>query len=87
MNFYTIGDKVICIDDQDFNPDIRGLFDEDVQKGHVYVVSGIRIDPDGFACIDLLGMIPKPMDDGTIPGYRPDRFAKLGRSTERKSSA
>ncbi len=79
MNHYGAGDKVICVDDTDFNEGIIHLFSETVRYGWVYVIERVRINtgecntPSGLiattvAVVDLRGITVDFMDNGALLG-------------------
>lgn len=78
---YTVGDKVMCIDDNNLAEHLSPLFSELIIKGWVYVVESIRVVCYGDTVqpvIDLRGITADLTEWGTKPGWTPDRFRPLG---------
>jgi len=80
---YSVGDKVVCIDDQ-FPLGIEKLYDQLPVKDKVYVVRDIRLGvaldcKNGAASVLLVGLVnPKAESRAALErGFNSDRFIKL----------
>src|SRR5277367_5951943 len=82
MSDFSIGDKVVCVDDK-FPPDISNLYDALPVKDSTYVVRdirlGINLTLEGDVSVLLVGLV-NPKADSTANlerGFRADRFRPL----------
>jgi hypothetical protein len=80
---YSVGDKVVCIDDQ-FPLGIEKLYDQLPVKDKVYVVRDIRLGvaldcKNGAASVLLVGLVnPRAESKAALErGFNSDRFVKL----------
>jgi len=79
---YSIGDKVVCVNDK-FPPDISKLYDALPVKDSVYVVRdirlGINLTLEGDVSVLLIGLVnPKADSKSQLErGFRADRFRPL----------
>ena len=82
MTNFSIGDKVVCVDDK-FPPDISKLYDALPVKDSTYVVRdirlGINLTMEGDVSVLLIGLVnPKADSKANLErGFRADRFRPL----------
>ena len=82
MTNFSIGDKVVCVDDK-FPPDISKLYDALPVKDSTYVVRdirlGINLTLEGDVSVLLIGLVnPKADSKANLErGFRADRFRPL----------
>jgi hypothetical protein len=82
MSNFSIGDKVVCVDDK-FPPDISKLYDALPVKDTTYVVRdirlGINLTLEGDVSVLLIGLVNPKADSkaGLERGFRADRFRPL----------
>ena len=82
MTNFSIGDKVVCVDDK-FPPDISKLYDALPVKDSTYVVRdirlGINLTMEGDVSVLLIGLLnPKADSKANLErGFRADRFRPL----------
>jgi hypothetical protein len=82
MSNFSIGDKVVCVDDK-FPPDISKLYDALPVKDSTYVVRdirlGINLTMEGDVSVLLIGLVNPKADSkaGLERGFRADRFRPL----------
>ena len=82
MSNFSIGDKVVCVDDK-FPPDISKLYDALPVKDTTYVVRdirlGINLTMEGDVSVLLIGLVnPKADSKANLErGFRADRFRPL----------
>jgi hypothetical protein len=82
MSNFSIGDKVVCVDDK-FPPDISKLYDALPVKDSTYVVRdirlGINLTMEGDVSVLLIGLVnPKADSKANLErGFRADRFRPL----------
>lgn len=82
MNNFSIGAKVVCVNDE-FPPDISKLYDALPVKDNTYVVRDIRLGinliMEGDVSVLLVGLInPKADSKANLErGFRADRFRPL----------
>jgi hypothetical protein len=82
MSNFSIGDKVVCVDDK-FPPDISKLYDALPVKDSTYVVRdirlGINLTLEGDVSVLLIGLVnPKAESKANLErGFRADRFRPL----------
>jgi hypothetical protein len=82
MSNFSIGDKVVCVDDK-FPPDISKLYDALPVKDVTYVVRdirlGINLTMEGDVSVLLVGLVnPKADSKANLErGFRADRFRPL----------
>ena len=93
MSNFSIGDKVVCVDDK-FPPDISKLYDALPVKDSTYVVRdirlGINLTMEGDVSVLLIGLVnPKADSKANLErGFRADRFRPLEElRNEKKKSA
>ncbi len=79
---YSVGDKVVCVDDK-FPADISKLYTALPVKDSTYVVRdirlGINLTMEGDVSVLLIGLINPKADSvaGLERGFRADRFVPL----------
>lgn len=82
MTNFSIGDKVVCVDDK-FPPDISKLYTALPVKDSTYVVRdirlGINLTLEGDVSVLLIGLVnPKADSKANLErGFRADRFRPL----------
>jgi hypothetical protein len=82
MSHFSIGDKVVCVDDK-FPPDISKLYDALPVKDTTYVVRdirlGINLTLEGDVSVLLIGLVnPKADSKANLErGFCADRFRPL----------
>ena len=82
MTNFSIGDKVVCVDDK-FPPDISKLYTALPVKDSTYVVRdirlGINLTMEGDVSVLLIGLVnPKADSKANLErGFRADRFRPL----------
>ncbi len=82
MSNFSIGDKVVCVDDK-FPPDISKLYTALPVKDSTYVVRdirlGINLTLEGDVSVLLIGLVNPKADSkaGLERGFRADRFRPL----------
>ncbi len=94
MTNFSIGDKVVCVDDK-FPPDISKLYDALPVKDSTYVVRdirlGINLTMEGDVSVLLIGLLnPKADSKANLErGFRADRFRPLEelRSEKKESTS
>ena len=94
MTNFSIGDKVVCVDDK-FPPDISKLYDALPVKDSTYVVRdirlGINLTMEGDVSALLIGLLnPKADSKANLErGFRADRFRPLEelRSEKKESTS
>ena len=94
MSNFSIGDKVVCVDDK-FPPDISKLYDALPVKDSTYVVRdirlGINLTMEGDVSVLLIGLLnPKADSKANLErGFRADRFRPLEelRSEKKESTS
>ena len=94
MTNFSIGDKVVCVDDK-FPPDISKLYTALPVKDVTYVVRdirlGINLTMEGDVSVLLIGLLnPKADSKANLErGFRADRFRPLEelRSEKKESTS
>ena len=94
MTNFSIGDKVVCVDDK-FPPDISKLYTALPVKDATYVVRdirlGINLTMEGDVSVLLIGLLnPKADSKANLErGFRADRFRPLEelRSEKKESTS
>ncbi len=75
---FAISDKVVCIDDRIFHPNLVKYYSSMPIRGQVYVVRDyIRNRFHGEDCVILTGITSEIWSDGIERGFYPKRFRKL----------
>src|SRR5271167_3011410 len=91
MSNFSIGDKVVCVDDK-FPPDISKLYTALPVKDTTYVVRdirlGINLTMEGDVSVLLIGLVNPKADSksGLERGFRADRFRPLQELREEKTA-
>src|SRR5277367_6561438 len=91
MSDFSIGDKVVCVDDK-FPPDISNLYDALPVKDSTYVVRdirlGINLTLEGDVSVLLIGLVnPKADSKASLErGFRADRFRPLEEMRSEKTA-
>ena len=89
MSNFSIGDKVVCVNDK-FPPDISKLYDALPVKDSTYVVRdirlGINLTLEGDVSVLLIGLVnPKADSKSALErGFRADRFRPLQELREKQ---
>ncbi len=92
MSNFSIGDKVVCVDDK-FPPDISKLYDALPVKDSTYVVRdirlGINLTLEGDVSVLLIGLVNPKADSkaGLERGFRADRFRPLEELRSEKTAS
>jgi hypothetical protein len=92
MSNFSIGEKVVCVDDK-FPPDISKLYDALPVKDSTYVVRDIRLGInlilEGDVSVLLIGLVNPKADSkaGLERGFRADRFRPLEEFRNEKSAS
>ena len=92
MTNFSIGDKVVCVDDK-FPPDISKLYDALPVKDSTYVVRdvrlGINLTLEGDVSVLLIGLVnPKADSKANLErGFRADRFRPLEEMRNEKKAS
>src|SRR5476649_118640 len=92
MSNFSIGDKVVCVDDK-FPPDIGKLYDALPVEDTTYVVRdirlGINLTLEGDVSVLLIGLVnPKAESKANLErGFRADRFRPLEELRNEKTAS
>jgi hypothetical protein len=92
MTNFSVGDKVVCVDDK-FPPDISKLYDALPVKDSTYVVRdirlGINLTLEGDVSVLLIGLVnPKADSKANLErGFRADRFRPLKELRNEKTAS